>query len=33
VFCDGHAKVMKPVATNPNSTTRPQDNMWDAYRQ
>lgn len=32
VFCDGHAKVMKPVATNPNSATRPQDNMWDAYR-
>jgi prepilin-type N-terminal cleavage/methylation domain-containing protein/prepilin-type processing-associated H-X9-DG protein len=32
LFCDGHAKMMVPVATNPNSATRPQDNMWDAYR-
>lgn len=32
VFCDGHAKSMKPVATNPNQITRPQDNMWDGLR-
>jgi prepilin-type N-terminal cleavage/methylation domain-containing protein/prepilin-type processing-associated H-X9-DG protein len=32
VFCDGHAKALKPVATNPNGAQRPQDNMWDAYR-
>lgn len=32
VFTDGHAKAMKPVQTNPNGFTRPQDNMWDAYR-
>ena len=32
VFCDGHAKSMNPVATNPNPGARPQDNMWMAYR-
>jgi prepilin-type N-terminal cleavage/methylation domain-containing protein len=32
VFCDGHAKAMKPVQTNPNGKDRPNDNMWDAYR-
>jgi prepilin-type N-terminal cleavage/methylation domain-containing protein/prepilin-type processing-associated H-X9-DG protein len=31
-FVDGHVKAMKPANTNPNPTTRPQDNMWDAYR-
>ncbi len=31
-MADSSAKVMRPVATNPNSSTRPQDNMWDAYR-
>ena len=32
VFTDGHAKAMKPVQTNPNGAVRPNDNMWDAYR-
>ncbi|RYG49230.1 prepilin-type N-terminal cleavage/methylation domain-containing protein [bacterium] len=32
VFTDGHAKGMKPVATNPDGKNRPKDNMWDAYR-
>jgi prepilin-type N-terminal cleavage/methylation domain-containing protein len=32
VFCDGHAKSMKPVATNPNGNTTPALNMWDALR-
>ena len=32
VFCDGHAKAMRPVQTNPNGFARPNDNMWDAYR-
>jgi prepilin-type N-terminal cleavage/methylation domain-containing protein len=32
VFVDGHAKVMKPEASNPDGVNRPQDNMWDAYR-
>jgi prepilin-type processing-associated H-X9-DG protein len=32
VFADGHAKVMDPVSTNPDSTNRPLDNKWDAYR-
>jgi len=31
-FADGHVKAMKPVNTNPNPTTRPQDNMWNAVR-
>lgn len=31
-FCDGHVKVMTPVATNPNPNNRPQDNMWLANR-
>jgi prepilin-type N-terminal cleavage/methylation domain-containing protein/prepilin-type processing-associated H-X9-DG protein len=31
-FCDGHVKAMKPVATNPNPNTQPQNNMWDATR-
>ena len=32
-FCDGHVKAMKPVQTNPNPWTRPQDNLWDASRK
>jgi len=32
VFCDGHAKALKPVATNPDGKNRPNDNQWDAYR-
>ena len=32
VFCDGHAKSMAPVATNPNGNTLPQSNMWDGLR-
>lgn len=33
VFADGHVKAMKALATNPNSATRPQDNMWNAIRK
>lgn len=32
-FVDGHVKSMKPVNTNPNPTTQPQNNMWDATRK
>jgi prepilin-type N-terminal cleavage/methylation domain-containing protein len=32
VFSDGHAASMKPVATNPNQTTNPEKNKWDALR-
>jgi len=32
VFCDGHAKAMKPTQTNPDAKNRPGDNLWDAYR-
>lgn len=32
VFVDGHAKAMKPVATDPDSVNQPQNNMWDATR-
>ncbi len=32
VFADGHAKALKPVATNPDALARPSDNMWDALR-
>jgi len=31
-FSDGHAKTMAPVATDPNSVTQPQNNMWNARR-
>ncbi len=31
-FTDGHAKTLPPVATDPNSITAPQENMWDALR-
>lgn len=32
LFCDGHAKAMKPATTNPNPGARPQDNMWNVTR-
>jgi prepilin-type N-terminal cleavage/methylation domain-containing protein len=32
VFCDGHAKAMKPVQTNPDGKNKPTENKWDAYR-
>ena len=32
LFVDGHVKAMRPETTNPNPTTRPQDNLWDATR-
>lgn len=32
VFLDGHAKSMKPIATNPNPTANPEKNMWDGKR-
>jgi prepilin-type N-terminal cleavage/methylation domain-containing protein/prepilin-type processing-associated H-X9-DG protein len=31
-FCDGHARAMNPVATNPDPTNQPQNNLWDALR-
>ncbi|HLV81519.1 MAG TPA: DUF1559 domain-containing protein [Chthonomonadaceae bacterium] len=30
VFSDGHAKSMKPSATDPDQYGQPQNNMWDA---
>lgn len=32
VFSDGHAKAMKPVATNPDQINTPNLNKWDALR-
>lgn len=32
LFCDGHAKAMKPSATNPDPVNRPQDNLWNVVR-
>lgn len=32
VFCDGHVKAMRPVATNPDPVNRPLENMWDGTR-
>jgi len=32
LFVDGHVKAMRPIATNPDQTGRPQDNMWDGAR-
>ncbi len=32
VYCDGHAGTRNPVSTNPDPVNRPNDNMWDAYR-
>jgi prepilin-type N-terminal cleavage/methylation domain-containing protein len=31
-FCDGHAKAMNPLATDPNSSTQPQNNLWNVRR-
>jgi prepilin-type N-terminal cleavage/methylation domain-containing protein/prepilin-type processing-associated H-X9-DG protein len=33
LFIDGHAKAMKPSATNPDPINQPQNNMWDGTRQ
>jgi prepilin-type processing-associated H-X9-DG protein len=33
VFVDGHAKAMKPSATNPHPWNLPARNMWDVTRQ
>lgn len=32
-FADGHAKSMKPSATNPDPKNHPELNMWNATRQ
>ncbi len=32
VFADGHAKTMKPTATNPDPKNHPELNMWNAKR-
>ncbi len=32
LFADGHAKSLRPTATNPDPINRPQDNMWDSLR-
>jgi len=32
VFCDGHAKSMNPVATNPDPVNQPKNNLWNAIR-
>jgi prepilin-type N-terminal cleavage/methylation domain len=32
LFCDGHVKAMKPVATNPKGNFDPA-NMWNGWRQ
>jgi prepilin-type N-terminal cleavage/methylation domain-containing protein len=32
VMTDGHAKAMKPAATDPDPVGQPQKNMWDALR-
>ncbi|MGV3618823.1 MAG: prepilin-type N-terminal cleavage/methylation domain-containing protein [Fimbriimonas sp.] len=32
LFADGHAKSLKPVATNPDPVNQPDRNMWDATR-
>ncbi len=31
-FCDGHAKSLAPVATDPNPVANPEKNKWDAIR-
>ncbi|MBW3635146.1 MAG: DUF1559 domain-containing protein [Armatimonadetes bacterium] len=33
LFADGHVKALRPAATNPNPTSNPDGNMWDARRQ
>jgi prepilin-type N-terminal cleavage/methylation domain-containing protein/prepilin-type processing-associated H-X9-DG protein len=32
VFCDGHAKAMRPVATDPDPVNQPENNMWNGLR-
>jgi prepilin-type N-terminal cleavage/methylation domain-containing protein/prepilin-type processing-associated H-X9-DG protein len=32
LFCDGHVKAMKPIATNPDPVNQPQNNMWNGTR-
>ena len=32
LFCDGHVKAMRPVATDPDRWGQPDKNMWDALR-
>ena len=32
LFADGHVKALRPVATNPDPSGRPQDNMWNGRR-
>ncbi len=32
VFADTHAKTLDPTSTNPNPSTKPESNMWNAYR-
>ena len=32
LFVDGHAKAMKPEATNPDPQNQPQNNMWNGIR-
>lgn len=32
VFCDGHAKAMKPAQTNPNGVDTDSQNMWNVTR-
>ena len=32
LFCDGHAKALKPSNTNPDPINRPGDNLWNAMR-
>jgi prepilin-type processing-associated H-X9-DG protein len=32
LFADGHAKALRPVATDPDPVNQPQNNLWDATR-
>ncbi len=32
MFADGHAKALRPEATNPDGLKQPQNNMWNATR-
>ena len=31
-YADGHAKAIDPRSTNPNPSTQPQNNQWNAFR-
>jgi len=33
VFCDGHVKAMHPYDTNPDPSSKPSSNLWNAIRQ